>query len=387
MAEKVLVSGDDFYAVLAGVRALRVGGYRPWLALAGGGTYAARSRTVEGRVRVADPQRAPDAFARDLAEAARTIAVAVVLPGSEDALTALTGREELFAGRLLGVPAREVVERATDKAELERRAAEAGLRAPQTLVVSRDDLAAAEALRYPLVVKPMRSALEQADGSIARGWVRRVGTRDELARAAAAVSGEQLVVQPFLDGPLVAVAGVAWQGEVVCTSHQVARRIYPTLVGVSSYAETLPREAPLDAAVARLVEGLGWSGIFQLQLIRANDGDYAIDFNPRMYGSMALAIAAGLNLPSIWVDLLLGREPRIGAYRPGTRYRVEDKDARALAHELFRGNVAGAARGALPRRRTTHAVFQVRDPLPILTTVTKAFRKATGGGARAGSRI
>jgi predicted ATP-grasp superfamily ATP-dependent carboligase len=379
---RVLVSADDFYAVLAGVRGLRAGGYEPWLAVPGRGTYAARSRAVAGVVTTASPQDAPGEFARDLAAAAARIGADVVLPGTEDALEALSGRNDLFGSRVLGVPPAEIVARATSKTDLERRAAEAGLSVPSARVLRREDVASAE-LDFPVILKPLRSNVERADGSLAIGWVHRVDTAGELAAGLARVPGDELIVQQFVEGPLTAIAGVAWEGNVVCTSHQVARRIHPPLVGVSSFAETIEQDAQLDAAVARLVGGIGWSGIFQLQLI---DG-HAIDFNPRMYGSMALAIAAGLNLPAIWVDLLLGREPRVGTYRPGTRYRVEDKDLRAVVAELRQGRMLAAAQAALPRRRTTHAVFALHDPAPLLTTFAKAWAsirgKAGSGGTRA----
>ena len=38
---------------------------------------------------------------------------------------------------------------------------------------------------------------------------------------------------------------------------------------------------------------------------------YVIDVNPRIYGAIGLAIAAGQNLPAIWTDLLLGRTPLV----------------------------------------------------------------------------
>jgi hypothetical protein len=101
-----------------------------------------------------------------------------------------------------------------------------------------------------------------------------------------------------------------------------------------------------------------------------------IDLNPRIYGSLALAVAAKLNLPEIWVNLLLGRRPDVGGYRIGTRFRHEEKDARALALMLADGGEARwcALRGLVPRRGTTHAVFSLRDPMPVLTSAAKLAR-------------
>ena len=220
-------------------------------------------------------------------------------------------------------------------------------------------------------MKPVRTKTFTAEG-VEHGRVRRVNDVEELRDVTAALPGARWLVQPFVEGRLSAIAGAAWEGELVCALHQVALRITPPDCGISAYAVTVPRDAELEAAVARLLAAIGWSGLFQLQFIRDRDGtDYLIDFNPRMYGSLALATAAGLNLPAIWLELLLGRRPTVPEYEVGVRYRAEEKDARALVRALVSGRPGEALRGFIPRRRTAHAVFSLRDPLPLLTSIGK----------------
>ena len=63
----------------------------------------------------------------------------------------------------------------------------------------------------------------------------------------------------------------------------------------------------LRSRVSALLTDLGWEGLFELELIEREDGGWhAIDMNPRPYGSMALAIGAGCNLPALWCRHLLG---------------------------------------------------------------------------------
>ena len=179
-----------------------------------------------------------------------------------------------------------------------------------------------------------------------------------------------MLVQPFLDGALSAACGVFWDGRLVCVEHQVARRIWPPTIGVSSYAETVSPDRDLEERIAALLRSIGWNGIFELQFIRRPEGEYVIDLNTRFYGSLALAVCSGLNLPAIWVDLLLGRTPRIGAYKVGVRYRSEQRDARAIAHAFLEGRRGEALRACLPRPRTAHGIFSARDPLPFLCRLT-----------------
>jgi hypothetical protein len=44
---------------------------------------------------------------------------------------------------------------------------------------------------------------------------------------------------------------------------------------------------------------------------------------------------------------------------------------RAAARRMRAGDMAEALAALLPRRRTAHAVFSLRDPRPLLTTAEK----------------
>jgi len=358
----VLVPDDDFTAVLAAVRALRKGGYEPWLAMSVPSAFAARSRATAGTVPVPDAGPDPEGFVRAMAEAAERLRVAVVLPGTETSLTVLAGRQSDFPdGVVLGVPPREVVERAVDKQLLAELSAAAGLKIPETRTVAHGDI---DGIAYPAVVKPVTSSV-RVDDTVRLGWVRKIDTAAELRAALEWMPGDALLVQPFLDGALSAACGVFWDGKLLCVEHQVARRIWPPTIGVSSYAETVPPDRGLEERIEALLRAIGWNGIFELQFIRRPDGDYVIDLNTRFYGSLALAVRSGLNLPAIWADLLLGRTPKIGSYRAGVRYRSEQRDVRAIVHAFRAGRRADALKACLPRPRTVHGIFSARDPLPF----------------------
>jgi predicted ATP-grasp superfamily ATP-dependent carboligase len=192
--------------------------------------------------------------------------------------------------------------------------------------------------------------------------VHRVENAEQLKRVAA--RGGRWLVQPYITGTLGAIGGVAWEGRVVCASHQVSPRIWPVERGISSYAVTVAPNAALEEGVARLIELVGWSGVFGVQFIHSKGRSYVIDLNPRIYGSTALAIKAGHNLPAIWADLLLGRDPTPGPYRVGVRYRVEEDDIRAILKTRD-------WRGLIPRRDTVLGVFDPHDPMPSLESLRK----------------
>jgi predicted ATP-grasp superfamily ATP-dependent carboligase len=356
---RVLLFVDESHGGLAALRGLRAGGYAPYAGVSRGDEPAARSRAAAGVVRLPDPFADPDRYVEEAAAAAKRLGIVAVLPGMESSLRALTGREGAFAEEIaVGTSSVEQLERATDKARLEELARRAGLQAPRTVEVG------AGAVPFPAILKPLRSVEVQPDGSLRMEQVIRVD--DDAALAAAVATGPNVAwaVQPYVEGMLAAVSGVAWKGRMLSACHQVSTRIWPPGKGISSFATTVAPDVPRQTGVAGMLRELGWSGIYNVQFILAADGAYVIDLNPRVYGSIGLAIGAGHNLPMWWSDLLLGREPLIRPYRMGVAYRNDVDDLRALVRELRGGERRAALRGLLPRRGTVHTLFSLRDPAP-----------------------
>jgi predicted ATP-grasp superfamily ATP-dependent carboligase len=371
---RVLVTGGDHTGPLAAVRALHVADYEPWVAASKPKAYAARSRAAAGVIRLPDSGADPEAFIESLITAAREFKFRVVLGGIErDLLVIASARERL--GALAAATAElKIVRRITSKKTVYELAADAGLKIPTTIEIDRSDLHAGSPLPMPVILKPQRSEQDMSAGGFVHSDVQRVNTAEELRRLASALPGDRWLVQSVVEGSLGAICGVAWNGEIVCAVHQRAQRIWPADRGMSAYAQTVAPDLELEARVARLIGLLDWSGIFQVQFIHADGEAYLIDLNPRVYGSLALATAAGVNLPAIWVALVTGSAVEVPGYQIGIRYRAEELDAQALLHLLCTGNTTTASRGLIPRRHTVHAVASLADPLPVLTSIAKLRR-------------
>jgi predicted ATP-grasp superfamily ATP-dependent carboligase len=365
---RVLVTGSEYPAGLAALRALDRAGFEVWAAVESRSSLGARSRAPAGLVDVPDPRTAPAAFVGALADAVKRLDAAAVLPGTEAALLALAGREHAFPDSVaVGIAPETALRRATDKTALGLLSLRAGLDVPPTRIVASEGLPASDELSFPAVVKPLRSELF-AQGMLRRFEAKRVESRAELDRALRGLPDEVGLVQPYLEGRLISVNGVAFEGKLYAANQHVVHRVWPDRCGQAVYAETIPMIPQRESAVAAFMHQLDWSGVFNLQLIERGGRDYVIDLNPRFYVSLTLAAAAGLNLPAIWTSLLLGLPFESHDYRAGVRFREEKGDLRAIFCEVRRGQV-GAARDLLPRRRTVHALFSIRDPRPGLSIV------------------
>jgi predicted ATP-grasp superfamily ATP-dependent carboligase len=318
---------------------------------------------------VPDPRAAPDEFVDALARAADRIGAAAVLPGTEAALLAFAGRERAFSnGVRVGSSPETALRRATDKTALALLSLRAGLDVPPTRIL--DVEAIDEEMTFPAMVKPLRSEL-YTDGRLQRFEADRVEDRAQLERALAALPDGVGLVQPYIEGRLISVNGVSFEGELHGANQHVVHRVWPDRKGQCVFAETIPMDPRREQATAAFMAELDWSGVFNLQLIERDGCDYVIDLNPRFYVSLTLAVKAGVNLPAIWASLLLGLPFEPGEFRPGMRFRQEKGDPRAIAAELRRGEMK-AARDILPRRNTVHALFSIRDPRPGLSIATDA---------------
>jgi predicted ATP-grasp superfamily ATP-dependent carboligase len=373
---RLLVTADEFHASLALVRGLYSAGYVPLVAVSREDTYVARSRCVREVLHVSSPENDAATFTREVADVARAQRVAFVLPGTEASLLALA-RHRSTIETPVAAPDAAVVELATDKVRVLELAQTCGLDIPPSVVGSPASLAArATEVTYPAILKPHRSRVQLPGQRLTLLKAISVESAGALRVAVDRLPPVDWVLQPRLLGELSAVSGVAWRGRLVCAVHQRSPRIWPAEAGISAYAETIGAEPGLERRVAQLIEAIGWSGIFQLQMIRTRDGRRVlIDFNPRAYGSLALAVGAGANLPAVWAALVTGETPPRAGYEIGVRYRLESADVRAILALARSGAIAAALGAMLPRRRTVHAIVSRQDRGPTRVAAARALAR------------
>jgi len=334
------------------------------------------SRFCDERFDVPDPNLDRRAFAQAVAQVGQDGGFGTVIPGSDAALIAISSHRDLFSAEIaLGLPPPGVVDNCVSKLSLTEYARDAGLAVPETIVCAdRDEaLAAAARLRYPVLLKPQRTVISQG------GHIRQRGSflaADEAALAQRLPEiGFPCLLQRQALGSLYSIGGVMAAGSLLCVAASVYTRTWPPNAGPVCFSETVSAPASLLDRVEHLVAATGWQGIFELELIGTQDGRFAaIDFNPRLYGSLALAAGAGAPLPAIWCDWLLRGQATRCAARPGVCYRWTDADLRHAWALLLRGRPAAAAAVLRPRRRTAHPYLRRRDPAPALARLVQVLR-------------
>ncbi len=390
---RVLVTDGETRACVAAVRGLAAGGFEVVSAAARGQVALAHwSRAVARGIRTPDPLTDERGFVAALEDAVRGGEVDLLMPGSDASLLNVSrGRARLEAHVRIGLPSAENVWRTLDKVELTEVASRCGLAAPPTVVChgTGEALAAAGELGYPVVLKPLRSVIEN-------GPVRR-RSGSELAATPAELSaivdgfGGEVLVQRRAVGPLVSFGGVFAGGRLLGEAVSRYGRTWRPGAGNACSSVTIDGSAELRSRVCGLLADLGWEGLFELELIECDDGGWhAIDMNPRPYGSMALAIGAGCNLPAIWCAHVLGRPVEPARATAGVRYRWTDADLRHGLWQLRQGHAAAAARVLSPHRHVVHAFTRRSDPGPgaarVIEMAALGASRARGRGATAARR-
>ena len=351
---------------LAAVRALAEAGWQVGVGAPDARGLASSSRACWRRHPVPAAHQDQPAFLAAVARAVTQGGYEVVFgAGEAEVLTLSEHRESVPA--VVPHAGHDVVLAALDKARLAEAAVAAGLRVPATL-----DPESLTGESRPVVVKARMHAQPGQAGAPPRIDTNVVVGATATRRRVAEITGlgGQPEVQEFLDGYLMAYAAVTTpEGrQVAAQSMQVASRVWPPGAGASCRAATVPVDPDLSARVGALLAALGWFGLAELQFIVPADGiPRLIDLNGRFYGSLALAVRAGANLPATWAALATGRPAEPVTAAAGIRYSWWEGDLRRALVER-RGGVARDLAGALYAGvGAVHSIAHWRDPAPVLT--------------------
>jgi predicted ATP-grasp superfamily ATP-dependent carboligase len=320
----VLVTDGEQRAALAVVRSLGKAGYAPIVCSRDARSLAGVSRYAAASVHVPDPLTRAAEFTTAVAAAVREHRVRVVVPVTEPSSFALLGASAVLGDAVIAGPELDAFRAISDKEHMLGVARDVGLATPAQLrLARRDDVAAADltSLRYPVVLKPTRSVRGGAIHSVA--YATDIQTlRDRLA--ALPESAYPLLVQQRIVGPGTGVFLLRWDGRIVATFAHERIRETPPSGGASVYSQSVAAHPDLVDGATRLLERFAWRGVAMIELKRdaATGTAYVMEVNGRLWGSLQLAIDAGVDFPALLVDAALGRAvAQPPTYQEGVRLR------------------------------------------------------------------
>ena len=309
-APTILVTDPEQRAALAAVRSLGSHGYR--VVVIGRSTgIAGRSRFCDAVVTVpSEVPNDPVRFQSAVAAAVTQHGVQVVLPVTDAASRVLLGRHAEVGARVAG-PSRDAYLRASDKRALLEIAPRCGIRVPRQATMEQPGADIGVARQFSaLVVKPSQSVVEVEGRSVGTS-VAFVPTANDLTRALEKfpAAAYPLMLQERTYGVGVGVFLLRHKGKTLLQFGHQRLREKPPAGGVSTYRESIAPPAPLLQSCEQLLDELGYEGAAMIEFKRdAVTGEHVLmEINARLWGSVQLAVDAGVNFPLALVQGALGQ--------------------------------------------------------------------------------
>lgn len=357
---RVLLTDGEQRSTLAVVRSLGRAGHEVFVVSSADRPLAGASRYCHAARTVPDPAADPAAF-RDRVEAVvRGDGIDVLIPMTDVSASLLLQIRDANPALQIPFPDREAYEAISDKRRLVEVAARLGVPVPQGVVIEESGSDREEARRwaaergFDVVLKPSRSVAVGPEGA-AKAGVAVVGSaeRFEAALAAYPPSAFPLLVQERIHGPGLGAFLLARKGEPV--AHFAHRRLRekPPTGGVSVYRESIELRSDLRAYAEQILKAFEWTGVAMVEFKEdeATGRPYLMEVNGRFWGSLQLAIDAGVDFPILLLRLMRGDDPEpVTRYRTGVRSRWLWGDVDHLLWILRASRATRRAHPDLPTR-------------------------------------
>lgn len=340
---KILVTNGDSRAALAITRSLGKAGHEVIVGSKWTRSLAGTSRYCTARICYPDPDHYGKAFVDFIADYVAHERVEILLPVTDiTTLTIGASRHRIPAHCALPFPDVETVRMAADKEATMALAGRLGVDTPGSVTVKShaDITRVGHGLSFPLVVKPFRSRIE-----IASEWIYTAVSyahdEAELHRILSDLHPQvfPVMLQEKIIGPGIGVFICADRGKVLAAFSHRRLREKPPSGGVSVLRESVALEPLAFDFSARLLRELAWTGVAMVEFKqdRRDGRPKLMEINGRFWGSLQLAIDAGVDFPRLLVDSLTNPDlPPLLDYRLGVRTRWLWGDIDALFIRLFR---------------------------------------------------
>jgi predicted ATP-grasp superfamily ATP-dependent carboligase len=303
---RVLISDEHYKHTLGIVRHLGKKGLHIDVVANSKNSLVCRSRFC--REVIPSPGASVEALTDTLLRAVRRTRYDIVLPVSYPITLALATRQKEFAAfTCVEIAAKEAIELAANKVKITALAINCDVPVPRTITSAEFEKRSSE-LTFPVVIKPQKE-------TPGRPPVRYARSAEQLSFMLQANrpdpptdQRDHLLIQEFIPGFGCGFFATYQKG--ICKRVFMHRRVreYPASGGVSSCAESF-YDAKLEAYGRRMLDTLEWHGVAMVEFRRdSRDGEYKlIEINPKFWGSLDLALAAGADFPGDLCRMALGQ--------------------------------------------------------------------------------
>lgn len=309
--------------------------------------------------------------------------IELLLPVTEASTKLVAERRSLFPETCkLTLPDTECLQLVNDKRRIVELASKRSIPVPRTIVVeSSGTVLNCIAMTFPMVIKPSRSRVFTETGLLS-GGVDYACDADQLKAKLRKLPKEvyPVLLQERIVGPGVGLFACYDHGKPIALFCHQRLREKPPSGGVSVLSESIALDREAAEFAQRILTELRWHGVAMVEFKRnLRDGAlYLMEINGRFWGSLQLAIDAGVDFPALLATIATGGRlhPPV-PYRVGLRLRWWLGDLDALIAILLRsagtlnlppdhpGKLKSLTRFLAPKHAgQRNEVLRLEDPLP-----------------------
>lgn len=313
------------------------------------------------------PDGNPHAFIATLHEESARRGIGVILPMTEiTTQVVLKNREELRAS---SVPFADgsTFELFTDKWRLLHLAQELGVSIPQTqFIADKGSIDRAyPLLKFPLVLKPYRSRI-CSEGRWISASVRYAESASELKETVARYeyfNSHPFLIQEYIPGRIHGIFALYQNGSPRAFFAHRRLRERPPSGGVSVLSESVDCDPTALRMARSLLDHVKWHGVAMVEFKISPDGTpFLMEVNARFWGSLQLAIDAGVDFPWLLYQLATGKKVGpVWNYTRGIRSRWLVGDVAGL-YRTLRLNGAPPYLSRRDKARTAIQFFRFFEP-------------------------
>jgi len=368
MNSEVFITDGHWRKSLAAVRALGKKGIKVTVGESTCLATATFSRHCHRSVVYPSPHHRPSEFIGFLLKELSRISYQMLLP-MEDETLHLISRYHAEFSRLTYLPivSFEKFSFAQRKDKILQMAEKHGIPIPKTWYI--DDISQINKLKnslpYPIVIKPKKSS-----GAVGICYSKQPGDLMEQY-----LSVHQRFPYPLIQ-ELIPQEGPGYgasflldeRGRVKASFVHKRLREYPVTGGASTLRESVRRDDIRDMAQV-LLNALNWFGVGMVEFkVDPRDNiPKLMEVNPRFWGSLSLAVHAGVNFP-----YLLYRMSRGENFKPVEHYQIGKRCRWLLPGDILHFIYNPKRSSLVPKffnfwdRNTAYDIISIEDPLPVL---------------------
>lgn len=290
-------------------------------------TLAGSSRYCHERFKYPSPYEDPEGFISALRKESIRRSIDVILPMTEVSTYLILKYRHQFAGVSIPFAPFETFDLLTDKWRLYELACQLDIPVPMTYYIKNNEGLSDiySKLKFPVVLKPYRSRI-----LIGQEWVAPfVKYANSVKELESTIEKTELLgqcpflIQEYIQGEGRGIFTLYNQGvPAVFFAHRRLREKPPS-GGVSVLSESIAVDPSMRQIAERALDYVKWHGVAMVEFKVSSDGiPYLMEVNARFWGSLQLAIDAGVDFPGMLYNLATGNMPeKVSNYKIGIKNR------------------------------------------------------------------